>query len=239
MNLMNKLIFILFCSVSNFGLQAQSIIGAWEGYHTSAENENLKSVLIFSDSYFSSTTFNADSGAFIATRGGSWKKKGDSITETIEFDSKNPESVGSKMDYKSSLSDSTLEMTGNGIRMKRIDDGSPGVLSGAWLMSGRTVDGKKQLRDTDTPRKTMKIISGTRFQWIAYNTETKQFMATGGGTYTTQDGIYTENIEFFSRDNDKVGLQLEFSYSLKDSDWHHFGTSTKGDPIDEVWSLRK
>ena len=26
----------------------------------------------------------------------------------------------------------------------------------------------------------MKILSGSRFQWIAYNTETRQFMGTGG-----------------------------------------------------------
>ncbi len=231
---MQRPVFLLMSIFLSFGMNAQSLIGAWD-----YENENLKTVLIFSDKYFSSTTYNPNTGAFIATKGGSWNIDGNSVSETIEFDSKNPESVGSKSSYEISISDSTLQMTANNIKMKRIDDCSPGVLHGAWLMLGRSVDGKIQLRNSDTPRKTMKILSGTRFQWIAYNTETKQFMATGGGTYTTQDGIYTENIEFFSRDNDKVGLQLEFSYSLKNSDWHHFGTSTKGDPIDEVWSLRK
>ena len=43
-------------------------------------------------------------------------------------------------------------------------------------MSGRVRNGQKQLRDTNRPRKTMKILSGTRFQWIAYNTETQKFM---------------------------------------------------------------
>ena len=60
----------------------------------------------------------------------------------------------------------------------------------------------------------MKILSGTRFQWIAYNTETKQFMGTGGGTYTTINGEYVENIEFFSRDDSKAGLSLKFNYCL-------------------------
>jgi len=105
-------------------------------------------------------------------------------------------------------------------------------------MSARIREEKKQSRDTSKPRKTMKILSGTRFQWIAYNTETKKFMGTGGGTYTTKDGKYSENIEFFSRDNSKAGLSLKFDYKLLDGKWHHKGFSSKGDPIHEIWSKR-
>ncbi|MCK5105463.1 MAG: hypothetical protein KAR17_21715, partial [Cyclobacteriaceae bacterium] len=81
--------------------------------------------------------------------------------------------------------------------------------------------------------------SGTRFQWIAYNSETKEFMGTGGGTFTTKDGKYIENIDFFSRDNSRVGASLEFEYELKGNDWHHKGFSSRGDPIYEIWSLRE
>ena len=40
-------------------------------------------------------------------------------------------------------------------------------------MSGRYRNGVKQTRSTDRPRKTMKILSGKRFQWIAFDTEKK------------------------------------------------------------------
>lgn len=106
-------------------------------------------------------------------------------------------------------------------------------------MSGRIRDGKTQMRDTAKPRKTMKVLSGTRFQWIAYNTETKQFMGTGGGTYTTLKGKYTENIEFFSRDNSKAGLSLVFDYSLENGTWNHKGFSSKGVAMHEIWGVRK
>jgi hypothetical protein len=106
-------------------------------------------------------------------------------------------------------------------------------------MSGRIRDGKTQLRDINRPRKTMKILSGTRFQWIAYNTETKKFMGTGGGTYTTKNEEYIENIKFFSRNDSKAGLSLKFSYELMNGKWHHSGLSSKGDPIHEIWSIRK
>ena len=136
-------------------------------------------------------------GAFLATNGGLWERNEDVVTELAEFNSADPEAVGKEVSFKVFMTDSTLTIVGRGMVFKRIDDGSPGELQGAWLMSGRKRDGEIQQRDTSRPRKTMKILSGTRFQWIAYNTETKQFMGTGGGTYTTIDGKYTENIEFF------------------------------------------
>ena len=91
---------------------------------------------------------------------------------------------------------------------------------------------------TDRSRKTMKILSGTRFQWIAYDTESKEFKGTGGGTYTTTNGKYTEKIEFFSRDISRVGASLEFDFELKLGDWVHSGKTSKGDPLYEFWSLR-
>ena len=106
-------------------------------------------------------------------------------------------------------------------------------------MSGRIRNGETQSRDITRPRKTMKILSGTRFQWIAYNTETKQFMGTGGWSYITVDGKYTENIEFFSRDDSRVGASLEFDFSFVDDNWHHQGFSSKGDPMHEIWSVRQ
>lgn len=230
--------FLIFIFISFAGI-SQSLIGAWESYHTTDSGERLRSVIIFADKYQVMTTYNAETGEFIKTNGGSWDLDGNMITEKVEFDSKNPDVVGLKTSFKIHINDPILEIPDSDISFKRLDDGNPGELQGAWLMSGRTIDGKTQTRDTDTPRKTMKILSGTRFQWIAYNTSTKQFMATGGGTYTTKDGKYTENLEFFSRDTSRVGMKLKFDYELLDADWHHFGLSSKGDPIDEIWSLRK
>jgi hypothetical protein len=88
----------------------------------------------------------------------------------------------------------------------------------------------------DGPRKTFKILSGTRFQWIAMNTSTGEFFGTGGGTYTLKDGKYTENIEFFSRDSSRVGMTLTFDAKVDGSKWEHSGLSSKGDKIKEEWS---
>ena len=88
-------------------------------------------------------------------------------------------------------------------------------------------------------RKTVKILSSTRFQWVAINTETKEFFGTGGGTYTFTNGKYTENIEFFSRDSSRVGASLNFNGSVTKKVWTHKGLSSRGEPIHEEWMREK
>jgi len=236
---MKKIIVLLICSFLSFSIKAQSVIGAWEAFSTAENGDKLKSVVIFADGYQVISTYNASSGKFIYTNGGTWKLDGDTMTEKIEFDTGNPEAVGTESVFKVMITDKEIQIVGSDMKLKRIDNGTPGNLQGAWLMSGRVRNGKTEARDTSRPRKTMKILSGTRFQWIAYNTETKQFSGTGGGTYTTVNGKYTENIEFFSKDDAKVGLSLSFNYELIDGKWNHTGFSSKGDPIHEIWSVRK
>tara|TARA_R110002124_G_scaffold71050_1_gene190294 strand:+ start:193 stop:867 length:675 start_codon:yes stop_codon:yes gene_type:complete len=223
----------------SLGINAQSVIGAWENYTTSENGDKLRNVVIFANGYQVLTTYNATTGKFIHSNGGTWKLKGDIMTEKVEFHTDNSERVGTEVSFKVIITDNVIEIVDSNMKLNRIDNGVPGKLQGAWLMSGRIREGKTELRDTSRPRKTMKILSGTRFQWIAYNTETKQFMGTGGGTYTTMNGEYTENIEFFSRDDSKAGISLKFNYELIDGKWHHKGLSSKGDPIHEIWNMRE
>jgi len=205
---MKKKIVLLICIIMSFGINAQSVIGAWENYTTSENGDKLRNVVIFANGYQVLTTYNATTGKFIHSNGGTWKLKGDIMTEKVEFHTDNSERVGTEVSFKVIITDNVIEIVDSNMKLNRIDNGVPGKLQGAWLMSGRIREGKTELRDTSRPRKTMKILSGTRFQWIAYNTETKQFMGTGGGTYTTMKGEYTENIEFFSRDDSKAGISL-------------------------------
>ena len=234
-NIITLILLVLFST----SIKSQSLIGSWE---LTLENElgiKEKQIVIFSSNGFQSISiFNAETGEFIYTNGGTWELNGDNLTEKVEFDTGNPERVGSEVTFKIILKKNSITVPDMSRTWKRIDNGKPGKLEGAWLMSGRYRDGKKQTRSIDRPRKTMKLLSGKRFQWIAYNTETKQFMGTGGGTYTTKDGVYSENIEFFSRDNSKAGLKLQFDFEIIDGEWNHKGFSSKGDPLHEIWVKR-
>ena len=236
---MKRLLLLLIVCSFSLVLNGQNVIGAWEGFSTSENGDKQRHVVIFADGYQVLSTYDANSGKFIHTNGGTWKLDGDMMTEKVEFHTDDSSYVGKEFSFQIKLTKDELSIVGRDMVMKRIDDGTPGALQGAWLMSGRIRDGETRLRDINRPRKTMKILSGTRFQWIAYNTETKQFMGTGGGTYSTVNGEYTENIEFFSRDDSKAGLSLKFNYELIEGKWHHSGFSSKGDPMHEIWSVRE
>lgn len=237
MRTLTVLLSILFSNI----LSAQPLIGAWQCLETSESGQTVEVTVIFTEGHQVATWYDAETGAFIKTNGGLWSQEGNTVTELIEFDSEKNDRVGSEISFDVEWDGADkMRIVGRETWLTRLDAGAPGALAGAWLMSGRKRNGagEVQSRDTARPRKTMKILSGTRFQWIAYNTETKEFKGTGGGSYTTIDGKYTENIEFFSRDDSRVGASLPFNYELIGGTWHHSGKSSKGAPIYEVWSLR-
>lgn len=233
---MKKCLFSILVFTPLYFISAQSFQGAWEATKTNETGVEVQYVTIVSDGYFSEAFFEKETGKFLGTMGGNFTSENGMLTYTLEFASFDSALVGTTNSAPYEFVDGKLHIDDK--IWSRLDDGSPGDLAGAWLISGRMRNGEIVKRDTSGPRKTMKILSGTRFQWIAFNTETKEFMGTGGGTYTTIDGKYTENIGFFSRDDSRVGASLQFNYELKDGDWHHSGLSSKGDPIYEVWSKR-
>ncbi len=202
--------------------------GAWQ---------SDQGVLLFSGNYFAYTEFNVGSGEFKGTLGGHWSIIDNQFTQLLEFNTYDKTTVGQNINKIYNLSEDKLSID-NEIFM-RVDDGSPGKLHGAWLFAGRKRDGELTTRDTEQPRKTMKILSGKRFQWIAYNTETGEFSGTGGGTYTTIGDEYTEIIEFFSRDITRVGATLSFNFELIEGIWHHQGKNSRGEPLYEIWSKRE
>ncbi|MFK8161511.1 MAG: DUF4488 domain-containing protein [Lewinella sp.] len=236
---------LLLLVLSSLSLQAQSpatqLLGGWESTFMDDQGRRSKLTMTIVDGFMVMTAYNADSGEFISTLGGRWRADWDNFSLTYEFDSSDSTQVGgvATMPYK--LTGSVLIFNEDKF-WTRVDDGTPGALIGAWEIIGRKRNGEMQdlTSRRKGPRKTMKILSGKRFQWIAFNTETKKFSATGGGSYTTNDeGLYIEKIEFFSRDPARAGQQLSFDFKLVNGDWVHRGFSTKGDPVHEVWSLRQ
>lgn len=211
--------------------------GAWTSSETNEAGEHITITTIVMDGYLAETFYNEKTNAFIKTFGGFWTVKDSLISLTREFSSNDSLSIGKTRDLVFNLKGDTITFKGSNKIWTRIDRGKKGDLNGAWLISGRERDGN-MIRRSPGVRKTMKILSGTRFQWIAYNTSSGKFFGTGGGTYTAENGIYTERIEFFSRDDSRVGAKLSFQYEVKENEWHHRGLSSKGKPIYEIWSPR-
>jgi len=202
-------------------------------------NNDIYEIRIYSDKYFAVSTYNIENNTFISALGGIYSME-DGYYEVLEFNSLDSTSVGDTIYYskiKVDIKNNTGKMSIDG--KKFIKNPNEDQLQGAWLMSGIERRGEMRMRDVNRSRKTLKMLAGGRFQWIAYDVNKKGFYGTGGGTYSAINGKYIENIEFFSRDSNTVGKSLEFDFEIIDGDWHHRGFSSKGDPKYEIWTHRK
>ncbi|GAB3009262.1 hypothetical protein GCM10027051_07670 [Niabella terrae] len=209
--------------------EKDTIVGAW-----TAEWGGQQFVLLFQDGYCMFTQFKGRQ--FVASSGGPYTVGDDSITITTQFNSANKSDMGQSHSYGYKLSGDALTTLVEGYEMKwtRADAGSD-KLAGNWRITQR----KQGDQMVDMPlraRRTLKLLTATRFQWAAINIETGEFSGTGGGTYSFENGKYTEHIEFFSRDSSRVGMSLTFDGKLENGKWIHSGKSSKGAPIYEVWS---
>lgn len=213
---------------------ASTLNGAWV-----LQTGTTEQVLVIQDSYLSFTTFDKTKKMFNLTRGGAFKKENNKLVLQTEFNSAVKEKVGETIEYNYRFENDKLVLSQGGTEetWTRIDDNNA-PLAGTWRISAR-MQGDKMNAINPGARKTLKILSGTRFQWVAINTETKEFFGTGGGTYTFKDGKYTENIEFFSRDSSRVGASLSFEGKVENNVWTHKGNSSRGEPIHEEWTLVK
>ncbi|TWV99796.1 hypothetical protein [Chitinophaga pinensis] len=72
---------------------------------------------------------------------------------------------------------------------------------GVWQITGRENNGAMNAMKPGD-RKTIKILTGTKFQWIAMIQRQDSFLALVV-EHTFENGAYTEKIEFFSRDNSR------------------------------------
>lgn len=231
---MRTLLICLFTLTTAFNsLKAQTkalVTGAWEFN----EGDKLHH-LFFEDGFYFHTI--QQGNQFIGTTGGHYEIKDKTLITKSLFDSMDSTKVDhiSEIPFSVTTTALTLSVPQGEPVFQRVDNGQA-PLAGVWRITGRMQDGKIAAIHQTGTRQTYKLLTGSKFQWVAIDPGKKQFSGTGGGSYTFKDGKYTENIEFFSRDNSRVGASLSFDGKLENGDWHHSGLSSKGAKIYEIWS---
>lgn len=206
------------------------IVGAWRS------TVDVTRMLLVADGYFVQSKFDAGQRAFEGTFGGPFTLNNGRVRGKIEFNSIDPTQVGSDFALPLSLDGDRL-VIGEGDEREtwtRLDSGQA-VLAGAWHLTGRETNGR--MSDVPaSPRRMLKLVTEKRYQWITFETASGSVASTGGGTYTYQNGNYTETIEFFAGNASRVGMTLPFTGEIKDGKWHHRGKSSAGDALFQVWS---
>ncbi len=226
---------LVLISLKKPGIADKDLIGAWS--YGAPQN---KTVMITTDNVFSVAVYDVPGKKFIHSYGGTWKLQGNKLVKTIEWNSKDSSQVGKEITEDIQINNGKLSIKQTNETWNRLDDGTPGALKGAWIISGNYNNDKVSKRPNPFyPRRTMKVLSGKHFHWIAYNVGNKSFANAGGGSYTTNNGKYTENIEFFTKTSESIGKSLQFDYSFVDGDWRHKGEKSTGGAMDECWTKRE
>lgn len=226
---------VAIAALSTFVISAVPLQRGLSGAWTNANGTNEYSLLA-ADNYVMVTNFDKANKKFISSFGGKTRLLGKKLMVTIEFNTADKSQIGKTVEYLWDAKTATVSSNiGGSAQNWRIVDQGRGNLTGNWRFLQRK-DGDKFSEVTPLrARRTYKLLTASRFQWAAVNVETGEFFGTGGGNYTLNDGKYTENIEFFSRDGSRVGASLSFDADVKDGNWHHSGKSSKGDAMYEVW----
>jgi len=234
-------LFTLLFLTANFIANGQISKGIYVDTLENTSSKRIHQVKIHDD-YFIYTAYENEPANFIKTLGGFFTiEKTDAKTLLVvllefnsnyEQDSIRQLSIPVKMIGEKLQLNWFEELTLEPIETKTQD------LDGEWLFATRGPDTGQERRGEESSRKTLKFLKDGTFQWIAYDTASFRFSGTGGGSYSSKDGVYTEQIEFFSKDNSMVGATLEFNYELNENDWCHTGNNSKGEPMSEIWAKR-
>ena len=243
---MKKIIVLLLLSISFFTTNAADsspVSGAWQKKDATGNIQTL----VCSDNYLMYAVYDLSGKKFLTAGGGSYTLLSAGANKVFsfkrEFDTADSTLVGITIANKYTVKDNDLSIA-EGILAgdwKRIDESkSPKTMASVWRIRARENKEFKMETILKGNRKTLKILSGSRFQWAAFDSDTHQFFGTGGGTYAiSKEGKYTENIEFFSRDNKRVGMSLTFDRVLNGDDWTHAGQSSTGVRVHEIWGKEK
>ena len=230
---MKNLFILAFCLIGSLSM-AQVPKGAWK----SQEPTGSTSTLIVADNYLCIASYSVNNKYFERAEGGPFVMSGDKMTYTPEFNSADTAKIGIPVVFTVTNKDNILTLRyEESMVWMFVDDAANVPMAGAWHITERSNGGQGELMKIhqEGTRKTLKLLSKTRFQWFAIDPAVKGFYGTGGGTYTAKDGKYTENIQFFSRDNNRVGTSLKFDWKLDGGRWDHSGKSSDGKPIHEIW----
>ena len=100
---------------------AQSPIGAWERYYDDDNGNTIRSVVIFSEKFQSIAMYNAKSGEFIYSNGGTWELNKNMMTEKVEFDTANSERVGDILSFEVKITNDSLSLPDANWHFSKID----------------------------------------------------------------------------------------------------------------------
>lgn len=241
---MKNYLFLIIIILFSSGMNSQILNGAWRMVEKNEELIAHEAIKLFSNTYFTYSAYDKATGEFIEATGGTYTLNKLSYKEHLDIDSNEPENSGQTLEYLNALVGDTLTLTnlrtGDKEKWVKFDNADNYQMAFCWRIHRKKDEGDKEWRTIEyRPRKTLKMITNSRYQVLALNSETGQFVGSSGGTWTGEGSTYIENVEFFSKDQSNVGRSLEFIRTFENGLWFHTGKTTKGEEMMEYWHRYK
>jgi len=200
-----------------------ALIGAWELMSQNGQVVADRKIRIITSGYFVDADFSAFDKRFNGATAGTYTIEDGKLKETYLVSSRDPAMVGTTEIYDYTIIGQSLQKNGHRKGRRWLESWSiikeehDLPLTGTWSLGSAS---------EDQPRKSWKILSGGRFQWIYFNANTGEYYGTMGGFYDINESSYTEHYEFYPQDTSKVGTSKSFTMELDDKGWHLSGTES-------------
>jgi hypothetical protein len=241
---MKKLILTVAILLNTLQVFTQTLNGAWRLVEVDDMPVDKEIIKLYSNSYFTYSAYDKATGEFFAAKGGLYNLDHLSYEEHLEIDSEEPKHSGTTIIYKATIKDDSLFITnlktGEKQRWLKFDEADNYEVSFCWRIHKKKDEGDESWRTIEyAPRKTLKMVTNSRYQVLAFNSKTGKFVGSSGGHWTGSGDNYIENIEFFSKDQSNVGRSLKFKRTFEEGLWLHTGKTTKGEIMLEKWHRYK
>ena len=118
-------------------------------------------------------------------------------------------------------------LQGSSAAVTRADEVTKAMLVGSWENASEDIPAEAQM---------IKHVTPTHFTWIIVHRADRKPLGMAGGTWTLQDGVYTEKVEYATDEHEHLrGKEFSFSAKLDGGKWLHKSRPDSGLEVDEVW----
>ena len=110
---------------------------------------------------------------------------------------------------------------------------------GTWQLISYNYGNKNEFTLASKDNQKIKFITATHFFWAGYNSN-GEIQWSAGGTYTLDDDVYIETIEFADEGmHSFIGKEQNLKINVTNDELHQIGKLSNGLEIEEVWQRIK
>jgi hypothetical protein len=107
---------------------------------------------------------------------------------------------------------------------------------GAWQLVATKYGDVKEFTDYPKTHQRIKMFTASHFTWMDYDATTKKILSSAGGSYSLQNAVYIETVEFVGEGMASyLDKKQEFTIKIEGDKLFQSGHLSDGLNIEEIW----